>query len=85
MKDRARMMAPVNTLSLREASARYSIPHTTLSHWLHAGLIRSVARGRRGQPTLLVEADVAALARHYVPGPGRGRRARLAALLLATA
>jgi hypothetical protein len=75
----------VNTLSLREAAARYGIPPSTVSSWYRAGLIRSISAGRRGQPTLLIEADVAALASLYTPGPGGYKRARLAERLVSGA
>jgi predicted site-specific integrase-resolvase len=59
----------MNSLSLREAAAKYNVPRATLSGWLDRGLIR-VVRGRekRGQALLLLESDIAELAALYKPG-----------------
>ena len=66
------MLAPVGSLSLREASVKYGVPIGTLSGWVSKGLIRKVREPeRRGQPLLLVEADVAQVASAYRPGRGR--------------
>lgn len=65
-------------IGLREASEKYSIPRSTLSHWVAAGLIRAVQKPeKRGQAMLLMESDIVALLPQYTPGPGRGRRPRL--------
>ena len=62
----------VNGIGLREASAKYGIPHANLSRWVHAGLIRVLQRPeKRGQPMLVYEADVAELASQYQPGRSR--------------
>jgi transposase-like protein len=69
---KARRLAPANTLSVREAAERYHIPPSTLARWVRAGMIRTPQKAeRRGQATLVVEADVAQLAASYKPGRGR--------------
>jgi transposase len=75
VKDRSRILAPVNTLSLREAAGRYNVPKSTLSDWVESGQVR-VARHaeKRGQAMLLVEPDVAQLAAEYKPGRGPRRK-----------
>ena len=65
-------------LSIRQAAAKYNIPTATLRWWVRDGMVRIVQRAAApGRPTYIVEADVAALAAHYQPGPGRGKRQRL--------
>lgn len=71
MHAKSRTMAPVNTLSLREAAAKYDIPPSTISGWVRGGMVRIVARPKlRGQPMLIAEPDVAALAETYERGRG---------------
>lgn len=68
----ARMLAPVNAVSLREAAAEFDIPPSTLSNWVKDGLISLAAeRGRRGQPLLLDRASVRDAAAQYRPGRGQ--------------
>lgn len=66
------------TLTLRQAATLYNIPPATLSSWVNAGIVRRLESGTRGQRSLLVEGDVAAAAKHYVPGAGRNRRRDIA-------
>jgi len=75
----ARRIDGMGDMSLREASARFGIPVMTLHGWAAAGLL-PVDRGaeRPGGPVIVLGADVARLAEHYVPGAGRGKRRRLA-------
>ena len=70
------------TLTLRQAATLYNIPRSTLSSWVSSGIIRRVEAGRNGQRSLLVESDVIAAAKWYVPGPGRNRRANIKALVI---
>ncbi len=85
MKAPARTMAPVNSLSIREASEKYGIPKSTLSRWVNEGMVRVVQHaGTRGQPTLISEPDVAQLAPHYKPGRGRRERSILEEALAAS-
>lgn len=72
MRGPSATMRPVNTISLREASARYTIPLSTLAGWVDRGMI-GVARQpeRRGQAMLVYEPHVALLAKQYVPGRSR--------------
>jgi len=70
----------MNSISVNAAARKYGIPASTISSWLRAGMIRVVER--RGQAIIMVETDIAALAANYTPGPGRGKRARLAESLL---
>lgn len=66
-------------MSIREAAARFNIPRTTLHDWIEGGLLNVVSgRERPGDPVIVLGADVAHLAEHYVPGAGRGKRRRLA-------
>jgi hypothetical protein len=70
----------VKGIGLREASAKYQIPRSTLSDWVAAGLVRKLQEpARRGQATLLYERDVEDLAKNYQPGrhPGRGKKLSL--------
>ena len=78
-------MRPVNSLSVNEASVRYGIPGSTLRGWVRAGLVRRVdgEAARQGRRQLVLAGDVETLSRCYVPGAGRGKRARLAADLAA--
>jgi predicted site-specific integrase-resolvase len=65
-------------IGLREASRKYGVPDSTLSHWVRAGLIRKIQeRQKRGQPLLLYEADVKQLAAKYKPGRSRWNRPEL--------
>lgn len=69
----------MNMISLREASARYGIPPSTLSGWVRDGLIGVARRPeKRGQPMLLYAPHVELLAQRYQPGRSRWRRPTLA-------
>jgi hypothetical protein len=68
----------MNGIGLREAAEKYHVPRSTLSGWASRGLIRKVQeRLTRGQPVLLYEPDVAALAATYTPGRTRWNRPSL--------
>jgi transposase len=74
----------VNTLSIREAAAKYDVPPSTISGWVAAGLVRCLEKPkRRGQPMLVLEADVAAAAACRVPGIGHWNTRRIRETLAA--
>lgn len=74
----ARRIDGMGYLAMREAAAKYGLPLSTLRHWIQDGLVRVHTRpSKPGLPMLLFESDVAALAKHYTPGAGRGKRQRL--------
>jgi len=82
MRGPSRTMAPMNSLSMREASTKYGVPLATLWAWVGAGLIRTVSEPeKRGQPKLIAEPDVAMLAATYEPGKKTRRAKRLAGAL----
>ena len=72
------MLAPTNSLSLRDAAAKYDIPPKTLSNWAKSGLVkRATGPGGkplptplRGQPLLLDEESVKLASENYRPGRG---------------
>jgi hypothetical protein len=65
----------VGSISVRDASAKFGVPATTISGWVAAGAVRVVRNPeKRGQAKLVAEADVAALAARYSPGRGHWRR-----------
>lgn len=72
MKARARMLAPMEALSLNEAATKYGIPIALLSRCVAREIIPVLSKPeKRGQPLLVADADVAKLAAHYTPGRGR--------------
>ena len=71
MRGPSATLRPVNTISVREAEAEFGIPNTTISGWARRGLIRIARPAKlRGQPVLLVRADVELAAAEYKAGRG---------------
>lgn len=67
-----RAPAPVGGISLREASRKYKIPHSTIWNWVNTKVVDIVQE--QSNWLFISDSQVAKLAANYKPGRGRKPR-----------